>query len=200
MPAAAKSHRQLLTDLRRTEILDAALKVFGSKGYEAARMDDVAVAAHIAKGTLYLYFSSKEEIYTAAVHQAIDHLSSLTEERLAGVSGLAQRLESLIALRLEFWCKRRSLYRMLLTVGRAPAHSRQTQMVVKQAAHRFEEIMQEAIRSGEIPSQPLSSIAFAIVDMMRGATERRINGLSKSTPAEDAHDIARIALAALISK
>jgi hypothetical protein len=86
---------------------------------------------------------------------------------------------------------------MLLTVGRAPAHSRQTQMVIKQAAQRVEEIIQEGIRSGEIPPQPLTGIALAVVDMMRGATDRRINGLSKSTPAHDAHNIARIALAAL---
>lgn len=50
---------------RRDEILDAAEKVFFNKGVQLATMDDVAEAAELSKGTLYLYFKSKEELYLA---------------------------------------------------------------------------------------------------------------------------------------
>jgi AcrR family transcriptional regulator len=52
--ATHTSRRQVLTDLRRSEILTAAIKVFGKKGFAATCVDDVAAAADIAKGTLYL--------------------------------------------------------------------------------------------------------------------------------------------------
>lgn len=48
---------------RRNDILDAAETVFFSKGLEQATMDDVAEQAELSKGTLYLYFKSKEELY-----------------------------------------------------------------------------------------------------------------------------------------
>lgn len=197
--SAAKTRRRLLTDLRRAEILAAALKVFCKKGYTEARMEDVAAQAKIAKGTLYLYFSSKAEIYSAAVHHAMEQLNTLAEERLTGITGFAQKLETLIAVRLEFWNEQRSLYRMLLTVGRAPEHRRQTHAVLKRAADALLAVMEEGVRTGEILPQSLEPLANAVVDIMRGANERRLDGISKSTAAEDARAISRITLAALKS-
>ena len=195
--AAAKTRRQLLTDLRRAEILAAALKVFCKKGYTEARMEDVAAQAKIAKGTLYLYFSSKAEIFSAAAHSAMEQLSTLAVESIAGVTGFHERLETLITVRLEYWGEQRSLYRMLLTVGRAPEHRKQTHAVIKRAVASIQSVLEEGVRAGEIPSQPLEPLAQAVVDMMRGAIERRIDGLSKTDAAEDAHTITRITLGAL---
>src|SRR5690348_8358437 len=52
---------------RRTAILDAAGEVFGAKGFEATRMDDVARVAGIAKGLLYKHFDSKDALFEALV-------------------------------------------------------------------------------------------------------------------------------------
>ena len=52
---------------RQEEILAAALKVFSAHGYDAARIDDVARRAGIAKGTIYLYFRDKEQLFRAVV-------------------------------------------------------------------------------------------------------------------------------------
>ena len=48
---------------RRNDILNAAEKIFFNKGFDAATMDDVAEEAELSKGTLYLYFKSKEELF-----------------------------------------------------------------------------------------------------------------------------------------
>jgi len=50
---------------RATDIVDAAEQVFFSKGYENATMDEIAEVAELSKGTLYLYFKTKEELYLA---------------------------------------------------------------------------------------------------------------------------------------
>ena len=50
---------------RRNEIIDAAEQVFFGKGVETATMDDVAMQAELSKGTLYLYFKTKEDLYLA---------------------------------------------------------------------------------------------------------------------------------------
>lgn len=52
-------------------ILDAALSVFAEHGFEAARLDDVAARAGVAKGTLYLYFDDKEKLFEEVVRGAV---------------------------------------------------------------------------------------------------------------------------------
>lgn len=160
-------------------------------------MEDVAAEAGIAKGTLYLYFSSKEDIYAAAVVHAMDQLGHLAEEKLAGVTSFRERLTALIKLRLEFWFSQRDLYRMLLTVGREPQHRKQTQMMILRAAKSLTDVMEEGVREGELKKQNFLPIALAIVDMMRGVNERRMDGFSKNSPKQEAIGITRIALAAL---
>ena len=57
--------REREKEQRRNDIIDAAEKIFFAKGINAATMDEVAEEAELSKGTLYLYFNSKEELYLA---------------------------------------------------------------------------------------------------------------------------------------
>ncbi|GAA0553432.1 AcrR family transcriptional regulator [Rhizomicrobium palustre] len=56
---------------RPGEILDAALTVFAEKGFSAARMEDIAARAGVTKGTIYLYFQSKEEVFKQLARQHV---------------------------------------------------------------------------------------------------------------------------------
>lgn len=56
---------------RPGEVLSAALAVFAEKGFAAARVEDIAARAGLSKGTLYLYFSSKDEIFRALVRERL---------------------------------------------------------------------------------------------------------------------------------
>jgi AcrR family transcriptional regulator len=58
-------------DARPKEILAAALALFAERGFAATRLDDVALRAGVTKGTLYLYFPNKEELFEAVVRQAL---------------------------------------------------------------------------------------------------------------------------------
>src|SRR5215469_9691052 len=58
-------------EARPGEILDAALTCFAERGFAATRLDDVAHRAGITKGTLYLYFPNKEELFKAVVAQSL---------------------------------------------------------------------------------------------------------------------------------
>lgn len=67
---------------RRADILAAARQVFARRGYANATLDEIAARAEFAKGTIYNYFTSKEEIFLEAVASVIDQL------RLAGAPAL----------------------------------------------------------------------------------------------------------------
>lgn len=62
-----KTRRRLDPEQRRAEILRAAFACFSERGFAATRMEDVAARAGIAKGTVYLHFADKEELFTALV-------------------------------------------------------------------------------------------------------------------------------------
>ena len=62
MPESLKSRELSSREQKRRRILRAAIDVFATKGYFAARMTDIAEAAQVADGTLYLYFEGKEHL------------------------------------------------------------------------------------------------------------------------------------------
>ena len=79
-----KERREREKIQRQSDILDAAEKVFFEKGYNAAKMDDVAQEAEFSKGTLYLYFKSKEELYFGLTHRALLNLRSRFQHVIEG--------------------------------------------------------------------------------------------------------------------
>lgn len=103
MTAKLPSRWQRKKDVRPGEILDAALELFVEKGFRATKMEDIARAAGVTKGTPYLYFQNKEDIFKAVVRE------SLVNE-LSDLSQLAARHEgdvsSLLALLMEVWWAR----------------------------------------------------------------------------------------------
>ena len=180
--------------MRRREILAAAVKVFGKKGFAATCVGDVADAAKIAKGTVYLYFDSKEEIYATAVQMAVAQLQEVAAERIRFISGVRERLAVAIAVRMEFWHEQLNLYRLLLTVGREPRHKRQTHEVLRSGHAYFLAILKEGEAAGELKALDLDTIAWAILDIIRGCNERRMDNLTARTPQQDAEAITAFAL------
>jgi TetR/AcrR family transcriptional regulator, repressor of fatR-cypB operon len=71
--------RQRERTARRQEILRAAGHVFAERGYAEATLDEIAARAELAKGTIYNYFESKEEIFGHVVTGVLDDLSAIAE-------------------------------------------------------------------------------------------------------------------------
>src|SRR6185369_9943588 len=66
-----------LRDERRAQLVTAARDVFGQKGYHAATVDDITRAAGVAKGTFYLYFDEKREVYYELVRSFLQHVKDI---------------------------------------------------------------------------------------------------------------------------
>jgi hypothetical protein len=102
---------------------------------------------------------------------------------------------------MDFWSEQQSLYRLFLTVGREPKHRRQTHDLLRSGHAHFLTILQEGAAAGELPPhavspQNLSALAWAILDMVRGFNERRMDkiGPATTTPRQDAQAITTITL------
>jgi len=88
--------------IREQQMLDSAIAVFSDLGYRSASMDTIARHANISKPMLYLYYGSKEELFSACVvresGRLIDHLTSAT----AASTGARNRLESVVEAFLDY--------------------------------------------------------------------------------------------------
>ncbi len=79
-------------DARPAELLAAALDLFVERGFAGTRLDDVAARAGVSKGTLYLYFENKEELFRAVVRENIGARISSAQAELASFDGDARAL------------------------------------------------------------------------------------------------------------
>lgn len=84
--------RELQKEARRVAIIDAALEAFTQQGFTATKLDDVAERAGIGKGTIYLYFDSKENLFEEVVRQTLFPLRDAAAERVASFTGSASEL------------------------------------------------------------------------------------------------------------
>jgi AcrR family transcriptional regulator len=76
-----------MPEYKRRVILDAALHVFAGRGYAAARISDIAAEAGVGKGTVYLYFASKEDLLMGVFEACVDDMLSMIDElAISGVS------------------------------------------------------------------------------------------------------------------
>ena len=86
---ATRSRRK---EARPGEIVAAALASFAERGYAATKLEDVAAAAGISKGTIYLYFPTKEDLFRAVVRQAVLPNLEAAEAEFADHTGSAADL------------------------------------------------------------------------------------------------------------
>jgi len=92
--------RAVITD-KREAILRAAIKVFAQKGYFNSKVADVAKAAGIADGTVYLYFKSKDEILHSIFDRAMEEFIAEGKREIADIAEADKRLQRIAQLHLE---------------------------------------------------------------------------------------------------
>ena len=87
MQSDSKPRWERRKDARPQELLAAALDLFVDRGYAATRLEDVARRAGVSKGTLYLYFENKQELFKAVVRENIVEVIGKAESDVAAASG-----------------------------------------------------------------------------------------------------------------
>ena len=90
---------------RKNDIVDAAERVFFDKGHENATMDDVAEEAELSKGTLYLYFKNKEDLYLAIHLRGNRILHSLFEKAVKNQKTGIEKTRAIGKAYIEFYEK-----------------------------------------------------------------------------------------------
>jgi AcrR family transcriptional regulator len=155
MPSDPKPRWERRKDARPQELLAAALDLFVDRGYAATRLEDVARRAGVSKGTLYLYFENKQELFKAVVRENIVQVIGQAETDLAAAD--AATCSDLLRAMLHRWWKEVACTRasglaklMMAEAGNFPEiASFYDEEVIKRGSALFEAILQRGIARGE---------------------------------------------------
>jgi AcrR family transcriptional regulator len=105
------------------KILDAALEMFRTKGFDESTMRDIATASGVATGAAYYYYPSKDAIVLDFYQRSCSEMQPRIEAALSQAgNALEDRLKVLIGVKLEYFAPYRSVLRALLKNGADPAH------------------------------------------------------------------------------
>jgi AcrR family transcriptional regulator len=201
MHKAAKSKKDVVSEFRHSQIVSSARAVFARKGYQATTMDEIASAAGLAKGTLYLYFKSKEEVYSAAVENDRWILQQRTLERMAATNTLLEKIAAFVMTRFEYCEERREFFKIMFMEPGVPAGPQAAS--VKRQDWLHEPVQQltlafkKASALGKIEPWPAELFAWSIADLTVSALQRRLSSVPKTTSKEDADFVIAFITAAL---
>ena len=112
--------RKARSAARREAILTAALDEFAMRGFEVARLDDVAKRAGVAKGTIYLYFRDKESLFQELVRTMLTPLVGTIEALGAAEVPMSVLSDQIVDLfvREVYETRRKDVIRLMITEGR----------------------------------------------------------------------------------
>jgi AcrR family transcriptional regulator len=94
--------KEMEFQLRRTEILSQAEKIFAAKGFHNTTMAEIASASGFATGTLYQFFEGKETLYNVMVSEKIDRMHSEIRDSVSKEEKLTDKIENLVASHFHF--------------------------------------------------------------------------------------------------
>lgn len=185
---------------RRREILENAIELFASNGYTGTDVQAVARSLGIAKGTVYLYFSSKRELFLAAVEYAIRRLAERIDEEVQQASGPMDKVKALVSAHFRFFDEDEPLAEVIVREGgEFRAHAESTYYsIYAQNAERLEEIVRSGVTLGvfrktnpretsEILANLLSGTIYThlyghktgrVADAIEATTEFLLNGIA----------------------
>jgi len=144
---------------KRELILGAALQEFSARGFAAARLDDVARRAGVAKGTIYLYFRDKETLFQELVRAELSPIVAGLETAAVGDLPLrivAERLVTIFAREI-FNTRRKDVIRLVLSEGPRFPHIAEFyyREVVERIMAVIRGLAQRAVARGELPNDAL---------------------------------------------
>ncbi|MGY5776223.1 TetR/AcrR family transcriptional regulator [Rhizobium sp. LEGMi135b] len=167
MPDTKKLTRAEQKARRPVQILDAAFEEFVERGYVATRVEDIASRIGVTKGTIYVYFETKEQLFEAMIR----HISTPLEDLLISGNELTgtvtERLQKNIALIYDLMLndrKLRELMRFVIAEGSRFPHivDRHHDIFIDPLERQMQSLIDEGVKLGEFRAAP-GAFADAVV-------------------------------------
>jgi AcrR family transcriptional regulator len=189
MLISGKTKKDVVTEFRTSEILAAAHRVFAQKGFQGATIEEVAKTAEVAKGTVYLYYRSKHDLYWAALERGIVDMLEKTRASMEAADTTAAKILAFIETKVRYFDENRDFFRIYFsefgTCLTHPAEDKEFTDLYLQQSRMLATVLEQGLRRKEIRPSRADTTALAITDLTRGLITHRLLGWSKGKVQDD---------------
>ena len=148
MPATPRHTSRARAEAKESSILDAAEKIFARVGFDGAKVSDIARAASVAEGTVYLYYKNKQDLLAGVVGRFWTQLTLGAEAAIEPDTTTAMQLEQLGRYHLQSLLNQ---FEVVSLTYRARPQQEQDLDQVREYVRVFDRIMQRGVDRGELP-------------------------------------------------
>ena len=175
--------------VRPLQILDAAFEEFVRNGFVATRVEDIAERVGVTKGTIYVYFQTKEALFEAMMRHISVPFSEITRSADAGTGSAKDKLVSLLRVLYKHFMgdpRTRELMRLVIAEGhRFPEIiARHDQEFARPVVCRVQALLEEGVTSGEFRAGPSEFAEIVIAPVITLTVMRLIFGDGKAVDEE----------------
>lgn len=179
MSMAVSKHKANKPD----EILDAASELFASRQFHEVRLEDIAALAHVGKGTVYLYWSSKEEVYLAIIRRGFTRVLEQIDGQLPGDGSAWDKIGAVVHGLVDFAFKHPGMYRVMRSGALTPDDP-ELQRVRAALADRITSVIQKGVETGELADPHPALTTQFILSFARGAALYPPEGMTQQSLIE----------------
>jgi len=166
---------------KREQILAAALDVFSRRGFHEARMDEIASAAGVGKGTLYEYFASKTELFQEMFRDNLQRLLERLKAAMAAETTPLGKLQRLLELHYQFACESQDLTKLSLDFGHHNFNQEFRQWIFKHQREKVE-LIKELVRAGQEQGEIKGELdPYAVTMVVLGAIHSLFGAIMAGT-------------------
>ena len=185
-PHARPSKRDVVAEFRRSEILDAARRVFAHRGFANATVDEIAREAGIAKGTIYLYYKSKGDVYAAAAREGLLELHDQMVSNVRGAVTAFDKVRAFIETKTKYFERNVDFFRLYYAeLNDLAAHASGVNEESQRLYLEQIDLLRTELQREFPDRQDLDRVAMAISALTYGVITRRLKGWSTSSLEAD---------------
>ena len=151
---------------KQRRVLESAKRAFARRGYAGTNVNDVARDAGISVGSLYQYFRTKEDIFLALIEHSHSLLASIIDDIFRRESTFLGRVQAILKVAVDSSLKDPELLNLYIactTEELGPMAAKLSSRIESVAAHRYREMVSDAIRNGEVrPGADAAAVSFCL--------------------------------------
>ncbi|MFH1227244.1 MAG: TetR/AcrR family transcriptional regulator [Planctomycetota bacterium] len=172
-----------IKERRHADILDAAAEVFAKSGYHLTDVEIIAKKLSVGKGTIYRYFPTKHELFTAVMEQMMQRLAEEIAAKSMNITNPIAKLKAIMRSHIEFFSNNLHLLEIVIHY-RSEYKTQSKKIYLKYYARGFNRakaLIQQCINQGLIKKIPSRAIANLLTDIFYGMLFTTLLGVSKKS-------------------
>lgn len=154
---------------KKEDIIKAAAKLFSEKSFHDVKMDEIAEKLGIAKGTIYLYFKSKEKLYLEILEESYEDIEALLESEIAVDEPSSEKLKKVLGIIFSFYRRNLDVLKILSRdeTHLIKEHFEFTEHWRLRRLKLYEKILEKGIKEGSFNVQNPKLTALIIFGLVR---------------------------------